>query len=167
VDALLACCDSDAGRFIGLNGVCRAYSMESTKSAEVLDGTVTGSDPSAYVASVANSLIEEALEERREILNAIEDVEERLSLARRRIAAADASLERNSEGSMTGASPELPWISSGRDLARLKRRLEDAVDDESILVELAGEVRREKERRTEMALKSYARRTRALLTKAN
>lgn len=57
-------------------------------------------------------------------------------------------------------------LSSSGALGEIKGRLEKAVTDEEELMQLVGEVRVEKDERTEMALELYRERTERLLTGA-
>lgn len=125
----------------------------------------TKPDPNAYVEAVGAALMAEALEERRQIEIEIAAVTARLSLARRRVAAYDASrAPLPIESEQVSSDSSRPWIYSGRDVAEMKARLKAAEGDEDVLMSLVGDVRREKENRTEMALKFYAARSENLLS---
>lgn len=139
--------------------------MDSTAREVLCDVCRNESNPSAYLESVGDALVEEALNERQKILSDIEAVGERLNLARRRISAADAPKRDNANANKPSSDPALPWIHSGCELADVKRRLHAAADDEVVLMKLVGDVRQEKARRTEMALDFYAQRTKDLLSR--
>lgn len=134
--------------------------------ADVCSRCRAGPDPNAYIESVGAALIDEAFKEKRQIEREIAAVKERLSLARRRIAGYDASRAAAlNESEREPSDPRRPWIHSGRDVAEMRARLEAAERDEDELMKLVGDVRREKESRTEMALKYYAARTEKMLSR--
>lgn len=116
---------------------------------------------SVFISAVGDSLAAEALEERRRLLLEKEGLSARLELAHRRVRAAYAS-----QPPRPGAGdrdPAVAWIHSGRALDSIKRRLRGAAGDRAELMALVADVRREKERRTEMALEFYAARTARLM----
>lgn len=110
----------------------------------------------AYVASVGASLVAEALLEREALVAEEERLKSRLSAANRRIRAAYAPEEPARDAGTA-------WLSSSGALGEMKRRLEKATVDEEELMKLVGEVRLEKDERTEMALDFYRQKTERLL----
>lgn len=115
----------------------------------------------AYIRSIANELISEAEEEALIVQRQIERLEERLDLARRRLRG--ASCETATVVELPGVPPVKQWLGTGREVAIMRERMKRVTDDESKLMDLVFEVRRQRDENTNVALQLFASKTNQLL----
>lgn len=114
-----------------------------------------------YVHTVADGLIAEADEESRRLRQDIERLSLRLDLARRRLQGASGTVD--ASAAMPGLPSVRQWLGTGQEVSEMRKRMEEAVNNEEALMKLVAEVRHERESCTENALQFYAIRTQQLL----